>query len=200
QIPFYFFYFSTFILLTLKNWHHNQPPVITWLARSLNDSGENASKNSLYFTLSQISILLPAGTSTMSFWMPAYSFSVAGNNILPALSGSTSVASFKKYRLNCLTFGSKSFKALIFSAMGSQELIGYRLKHFSNPLFMTKRSVSPSTSCFLKPAGRRKRPFASTVASNSPRKPVINRFYSINTTNLTQNNTFSHLLTKFYPF
>ena len=78
--------------------------------------------------------------------------------------------------------------------IGSQLFIGYRVRHFSKPLEIMKR-FSPSVSCFLKPAGRRKRPFASTVASYSPRKPImwINsiKIYHL----LTQNNTFYH----FYP-
>src|SRR5450432_4637290 len=152
--------------------HLSDLPFITSLARPLKSSGEKVSKNCWYFTLSQISILLTAVTSTMSFSRPAYSFRFWGISNLPAPSNSIIVAPFKKYLRNDLTFGSKSFRWLIFSNMGSQLFMGYRPRHFSKPRFMTKEPAS-SPVCFLSEAGRRNRPFASSVTSYSPRKPFI---------------------------
>src|SRR5206468_4506785 len=57
-----------------------EPPVITSLARLLNASGENESKNCLYLLLSQISILFTAATSTISFCRSAYSFRFGGTS------------------------------------------------------------------------------------------------------------------------
>src|SRR5450631_2783163 len=152
--------------------HLSGLPFITSLARPLKSSGEKVSKNCRYLTLSQISILLTAVTNTMSFSSPAYSFRFCGISNLPAPSNSIIVAPFKKYLRNDLTFGSKSFKLLICSKMGSQLFIGYNPKHFSKPRFMTKEPAS-SPVCFLSEAGRRNRPFASSVTSYSPRKPFI---------------------------
>src|SRR6185437_9208872 len=101
--------------------------------------------------LSQISILFTAVTSTMSFSSPAYSFRFWVMSSLPAESSSIIVAPFKKYRLNDLTFGSKSFNLLISSKMGSQLFMGYRPRHFSNPRFITNWLPSRETS-LLRPA------------------------------------------------
>src|SRR5450432_1823403 len=152
--------------------HFSGLPFITSLARPLKSSGEKVSKNCWYLILSQISILFTAVTSTISFSRPAYSFRFCGISNLPAESSSIIVAPFKKYLLNDLTFGSKSFNLLISSKMGSQLFMGYKPRHFSNPLFMTKEPSS-SPVCFLSEAGRRNRPFASSVTSYSPRKPFI---------------------------
>src|SRR3954470_19184124 len=111
----------------------------------------------------------------------------------PAVSSSIRVAPFKKYLLNSLTLGSKSFNRLISLNMGSQLLIGYKLRHFSKPLLMTNRALLSSESCFLKPDGKRKRPFGSSVASYSPRKPII---YSY----LYLKNFYYHKLTLFPTF
>src|SRR5687768_5713508 len=64
---------------------HNQDalfcsPVITSFAKLLNASGEKVSKNCWYLVLSQISILLTAETSTISFSSPAYSIRFLGSN------------------------------------------------------------------------------------------------------------------------
>src|SRR5438034_3442309 len=152
-----------------------QPLAITSLARLLKSSTEKESKSWWYFLLSQISILLTADTSTISFCNSACSFKFGGTSRRPALSGSTVVAPFRKKRRNSRAFGSKSFSLLISAKSGSQLFIGYKLKHFSKPLLITKWSSSFSGNCFLMPAGKRKRPFTSKVASNSPRKPIIIR-------------------------
>src|SRR5690242_13755439 len=167
-------------------------PAITSLARSLNASGEKVSKNSWYLALSQISILSIAETKTISFSRPAYSIRFLGSKSLPAPSGLTCVAPFKKYRLNCLTFGSKSFNLPSSEKIGSQLAEVYKLRHFSNPRFTTKTSVPLSGNCFLKPTGSRKRPFASRVASYSPMKPVMLYLFVEKNQYPPQNNTFSH--------
>src|SRR5664279_5219313 len=68
--------------------HLSGLPFITSLARPLKSSGDKVSKNCWYFTLSQISILFTAVTSTMSFSRPAYSFRFCGISNLPAPSHS----------------------------------------------------------------------------------------------------------------
>src|SRR5665213_1246302 len=115
-------------------------------------------------------ILSIAETRTISFSNPAYSIRFFGNKRRPALSRSTWVAPFKKYRLNCLTLGSKSFSLLKSENKGFQLFDVYKLRHFSNPLFNTNDSAPLSGNCFLNPTGSRKRPFASIVASYSPIK------------------------------
>src|SRR3979411_1608099 len=99
------------------------PSAITFFAMLLNASGEIESKSWWYLLLSQISILLTAATSTISFSKPACSFRLGGTSNRPAASGSTIVAPFKKYRRNSLTFGSKSFSLLISAKSGSQLFI-----------------------------------------------------------------------------
>jgi hypothetical protein len=59
------------------------------------------------------------------------------------------------------------------SKIGSQFFIGYRVKQRSNPLLIKKLPVSPSGICLLNPVGRRNRPFASRVASYSPKNRII---------------------------
>ncbi len=81
--------------------------------------------------------------------------------------------------------------------MGSQLLIGYKLRHFSNPLFITNLVLLSSGNCFLKPPGKRNLPFASNVASYSPKKPILYKGLSLTKHLLPQNNTFSHSLRKF---
>src|SRR6266487_4563670 len=116
-----------------------------------------------------------------------------GSNKRFALSSSTCVAPFKKYRVNCLVLGSNWFSALILEKIGFQLFIGYRLRHFSNPRLIIKCSEAPPGICFLNPAGRRKRPFGSNVASYSPIKPIIiNDLYIEFLKEFPQNNTFSH--------
>ena len=81
--------------------------------------------------MDQISILSTADASTISFSKPAYSFRFGGSKSLPAESNSTSVAPFRKYLLNSLTFGNSVFSfyryyglsSSIFAQLGAVALI-----------------------------------------------------------------------------
>src|SRR6188768_184509 len=103
------------------------------------------------------------------------------------------MAPFRNQRRNSRTLGSKSFSLLIFEKMGSQLCNGYMVRHFSNPLLITKALESPSGNCFFSPAGTRNLPLVSRVTSYSPRKPII---YN----ELSRTDTYLHKLTQFPTF
>src|SRR5690606_23800286 len=92
-------------------------------------------------------------------------------------------------------FALKSLSLFIFSAMAFQLSIGYSVRQFSKPRFMTKRSAAPWGNCLRKPEGSKKRPLASMATSYSPRKLVIIDLSRVLPFQ-TQNNTNSHNFTQ----
>jgi len=92
-------------------------------------------------------------------------------------------------RLKSRTLGLKSFSLFIFSERRFHSSMGYKLRHCSKPLETTNSMLASFGNCFLKPAGKRNRPFASMESSYSPIKLAI---CLIVLENETQRNTFYH--------